>query len=354
MIGLAAPLLGAGWFGGAPLLGAVLRPVDVLGVVVIVVLLILAVALVSAEEALTRTNSVRIEGLAEAEPKRAARVERMLAEPEAVLNPLRLVVLIVQLTETTVAAWLANRFLAWPLALLVVAVNMALVFVVAEALPRTIGILHADRTALNLSGLVNTVTRFWPIRWLAGRLIALTNLIVPGSGLRQGPFSSAQELIALADAAVEDDVIEPQERDLIESVIEFSGTVVREVMVPRTDMTTVDRQVTVAEALETTSAAGFSRVPVVGDSVDDVVGLVYVKDLIRAELDGRPDQTVQPLLRPARFVPESKKVSELLPEMQQEQFHMAIAVDEYGGIAGLVTLEDLIEELVGEIFDEYD
>ncbi|MFV0526840.1 MAG: hemolysin family protein [Acidimicrobiales bacterium] len=358
MTGLGTPLLGAGagagLFGGTPLLGAAMRSVDVAGVVVIVILLVLSVALVAAEEALTRTNTVRIEALAEVEPKRAARVERMLAEPEAVLNPLRLVVLIVQLTETTVAAWLANRFLAWPLALLVVAFNMAVVFVVAEALPRTIGILHADRTALDLSGLVSAITRFRPIRWLAGRLIALTNLIVPGSGLRQGPFSSAQELIALADAAVEDDVIEPQERDLIESVIEFSGTVVREVMVPRTDMTTVDRQVTVAEALEVTSAAGLSRVPAVGDSIDDVVGLVYVKDLIRAELDGRPDQPVQPLLRPARFVPESKKVSELLQEMQREQFHMAIAVDEYGGIAGLVTLEDLIEELVGEIFDEYD
>jgi CBS domain containing-hemolysin-like protein len=137
-------------------------------------------------------------------------------------------------------------------------------------------------------------------------------------------------------------------------VIEFGATIVREVMVPRTDMTTVARDVSVADALEVTSAAGFSRVPAVGDNVDDVVGLVYVKDLIRAELDGRAGEKVERLMRPSRFVPETKKVAELLKEMQHEKFHMAIAVDEYGGIAGLVTLEDLIEELVGEIVDEYD
>ena len=278
----------------------------------------------------------------------------MLAEPEAVLNPLRLVVLIVQLVETTLVAVLAARYVSWPLVVVIVAVNVCVVFVVAEAMPRTLGILWPDRIALALSRPVAFLTRFLPIRLLAGALIAVTNLVVPGRGLRQGPFSSPEELIALADAAVEDDVLEKEERDLIESVIEFGGTTVREVMVPRTDMTTVRRTVTVAEALEVTSAAGFSRVPAVGDSVDDVVGLVYVKDLIRAELDGRPDKRVEELLRPSRFVPESKKVSELLREMQREQFHMAVAVDEYGGIAGLVTLEDLIEELVGEIVDEYD
>ena len=137
-------------------------------------------------------------------------------------------------------------------------------------------------------------------------------------------------------------------------MIEFGGTVVREVMVPRTDMITVEREVTVEEALEVSSVVGFSRVPVVGENIDDVVGLVYVKDLIRAELDDNAGQTVERLMRHAHFVPETKKVAELLREMQQDKFHMAIVVDEYGGVAGLVTLEDLIEELVGEIVDEYD
>jgi putative hemolysin len=327
---------------------------DVGALVAIVVLLALAVVLVAAEEALTRTSPVRIESIAGVHPKRAARLVRLLEDPGAVVNPLRLLVLAVQLAETTLVALVANRFLAWPVVVAVVALNVCLVYVVAEAVPRTLGILRADRVALALARPVELLARFPPIALLAGVLIRVTNIIVPGRGLRKGPFSSPEELIALADAAVEDDVLEQEERDLIESVIEFGGTVVREVMVPRTDMTTVDRDLTVAQALEVATAAGFSRVPAVGASVDDVVGLVYVKDLIRAELDGRPDQPVDTLLRPSRFVPETKKVSELLKEMQQEKFHMAVAVDEYGGIAGLVTLEDLIEELVGEIVDEYD
>ncbi|MCP3989997.1 MAG: HlyC/CorC family transporter [Actinomycetia bacterium] len=329
---------------------------DVVALAAAVILLLLAVALVAAEEALTRTNAVRAEVMFNNDPRRAARLIRILEEPEAVINPLRFVVLLVQLTETTLIATLANRFMSWPLTVVAVAINVCVVFVVAEAVPRTLGILRADRTALILAGPVELVARFAPIRLLANALISLTNVIVPGKGLREGPFSSALELIALADAAVEDDVIDQEERDLIESVIEFGGTIVREVMVPRTDMTTIPRHLTVEEALEVTSSVGYSRVPVLGDSVDDVVGLVYVKDLIRAELDGKPDQRVddEDLIRTSQFVPETKKVADLLKEMQSESFHMAMAVDEYGGIAGLVTLEDLIEELVGEIVDEYD
>ncbi|MEM9131726.1 MAG: hemolysin family protein [Actinomycetota bacterium] len=327
---------------------------DVLVLFAIGVLLLLAAVLVAAEEAFLRMNRVRVEVLAETEPARAARLQRIVDEPERVINPLRLVVLAVQLAETTLVALLANRFWPWPATLAAVVANVAVVYVVAEAVPRTMGILRTDRVALALARPVILVARFAPIRLLADVLIAVTNVIVPGRGLRQGPFSTPEELIAMADVAVEDDVLAKGERDLIESVIEFGGTVVREVMIPRTDMTTLTGDITIEEALEITSLAGFSRVPVVGESIDDVVGLIYVKDLIRAELDGSPDQTVGALMRPPRFVPESKKVSQLLTEMQQQKFHMAIAVDEYGGIAGLVTLEDLIEELVGEIVDEYD
>lgn len=335
-------------------LAAAFSGTDLAAVAVIVVLLALAAVLVAAEEAISRTSPVRIESLEGVNPRKAARLVRLLAEPEAVVNPLRLLVLILQLVETTLVALVAVRFLSWPLVVLVVALNACVVFVVAEAVPRTLGILRADRLALALVRPIELVADLLPVRLLAGALIAITNWVVPGKGLRKGPFSTAEELIALADAAVQDDVLEQEERDLIESVIEFGDTVVREVMVPRTDMTTIGRTATVADGLEVASAAGFSRLPAVGDSVDDVVGLVYVKDLIRAELDGHPDQSVETLLRPSRFVPETKKVAELLKEMQQEKFHMAVAVDEYGGIAGLVTLEDLIEELVGEIVDEYD
>ncbi len=327
---------------------------DAIALAAAIVLLGLAVVLVAAEEALDRFSRVRAESLIEAEPKRARRLARLLEAPEATRNPLRLIILSAQLVEAVLVALLAGRLLSTPWMVAVIAINTIVVFVVAETVPRTMAILHTERVALSAAAPVDLLLRLAPVRMLARGLIGLTNGIVPGGGLRTGPFALPEELIAFADAAVEDEVIEQNERDLIESVIEFGATIIREVMVPRTDMTTLDRGVSVEEALELASTAGFSRFPVVGQNVDDIVGLVYVKDLIRAELDGRPDQPIGGLLRATWFVPETKKAADMLQEMQDEKFHMAVAVDEYGGIAGLVTLEDLIEELVGEIVDEYD
>jgi len=145
-----------------------------------------------------------------------------------------------------------------------------------------------------------------------------------------------------------------EERALVDSIIDFGDTVVREVMVPRPDMVTVDAHFRAADVIEVMLLNGYSRLPACGSSIDDVVGLVYAKDLMRAERDGLQDRPVSEMLRPASYVPETKRLPELLREMQQHQFHMAVVVDEYGGTAGLVTLEDIIEELVGEIVDEYD
>jgi len=336
------------------MIAAALQAGDVVALTAAAVLLLLAVLLVAAEEAFDRLTVVRAQALSEQAPKQAERLAALLVEPESTRNPLRLIIHTAQLVQVVLVALVASRLFSAPVAAALVALDIAVAFVVAEAVPRTVAILHTDRVGLLAAGPVALLLRLGPIRLVARALIGTTNWIVPGSGLRTGPFSIPEELIAYADAAVEDAVIEQAERDLIESVIEFGDTIVREVMVPRTDMTTVERQRTVAEALEVTSTAGFSRVPVVGESVDDIVGLVYVKDLIRAELDGGTELTVEGLLRPTWFVPETKKVADLLQEMQKQKFHMAVAVDEYGGIAGLVTLEDLIEELVGEIVDEYD
>ena len=329
--------------------------VETLATVAAVLLLLFVAITVAAEEAFARSSTARAASLTDNAPRRAARLERLLSLPDdTVRNPLRLLVVMAQLLQSALVAILAVGLLSQPWSTVVIGVNLVVVFVLGEAVPRTLAILNVDRVALSLARPIGLLLRIAPIRLLARTLIGLTNIIVPGRGLRQGPFALPEELIALADAAVEDEVIEPAERDLIESVIEFGGTIVREVMVPRTDMTTVDRDVKAADALEISSIVGFSRVPVVGENIDDVVGLVYVKDLIRAELDDNTDRTVDQLLRRAHFVPETKKVAELLKEMQQDKFHMAIVVDEYGGVAGLVTLEDLIEELVGEIVDEYD
>jgi CBS domain containing-hemolysin-like protein len=232
--------------------------------------------------------------------------------------------------------------------------NVAVVFVVAEAAPKTWALQHTDRAALIAAKPVRVLALLPPLRLLSRGLIGLTNVLLPGKGLKEGPYVTEDELLALAEAAVEEEVIQEGERELIESIIEFGDTVVREVMVPRTDMITIDTTFRVTDALEVMLLHGFSRVPVCGTGIDDVVGVIFAKDLMRCERDGKGDIAVTEVMRAAMFVPETKRVSELLPEMQAEQTHMAIVVDEYGGTAGLVTLEDLIEELVGEIVDEFD
>lgn len=174
--------------------------------------------------------------------------------------------------------------------------------------------------------------------------------------LRRAPASavSEDELMALTEAAVESDAIEAGERDMIESALALGDTVVREVMVPRTDMVCAAGSMTVAAALELAIDRGLSRLPVSGGDIDDIIGLALLKDLARAERSGRGSQPVEASMRRATFVPETKRVGELLQEMRTAGGHLAVVVDEYGGTAGLVTLEDLVEELVGEIVDEFD
>ncbi|MCB1039252.1 MAG: HlyC/CorC family transporter, partial [Acidimicrobiales bacterium] len=233
-------------------------------------------------------------------------------------------------------------------------VNVGIAFVFAEVAPKTWALQHTDRAALASARPVKLLADFAPLRLLSRGLIGFTNVILPGKGLKQGPFVSEEELLAVAAEAAEAASIEHDERRLIESIIEFGDTVVREVMVPRPDMVCVENDFRVADVMEVVLLNGYSRVPVLGEGIDDVIGLVFAKDLMRAERDGRVDEPVGNLVRPAKAVPETKSVSELLREMQADKFHMAIVIDEYGGTAGLVTLEDLIEELVGEIVDEFD
>ena len=185
-------------------------------------------------------------------------------------------------------------------------------------------------------------------------LIGLANIIMPGKGLKQGPFVSEQELLGIVEAAADEDVIEHEERQLIESIIEFGDTVAREVMVPRPDIVFVHVDDTVSAALDVAIEKGYSRLPVLQEDEDDVVGVAYTKDLMKAERAGQGQMRSGELARSVRFVPENKPVAHLMREMQAEKFHMAMVADEYGGLAGLVTLEDCLEELVGDIVDEYD
>jgi putative hemolysin len=319
----------------------------------VVVLFFTSMLLALAETALVRTSKPKAQALAEGGDKRGSTLLALVSD-QGWLNPVLLVALAAQLVQSTLLGVLAARLLG-PLGVVAVTVvNVTLFFIFAEVAPKTWAIQHTERAALRVATPVRALAAFPPLRLLSSLLIRITNVILPGKGLVRGPYVSEEELLAVADLALEEEVIEAEERRMIESVIEMGDTVVREIMVPRTDMVTVTSEFRIADAMEVVILNGYSRLPVTGTGVDDIVGVVLAKDLMRAERDGGEDRLVSELLRPAQHVPETKRVSELLREMQQERFHMAIVVDEYGGTAGLVTLEDIIEELLGEIVDEFD
>jgi CBS domain containing-hemolysin-like protein len=331
---------------------AVMTTVDLWLLVVVVVLIGVAGVLALAETSLTRMSRARASALVDQGVKGAERVLSIVENIERDLNSVYLSVNIVQTVQAALTGVLAARLFGSLGVVIGIAVNVVVVFVVAEAAPKTWALQHTERAAILTAPLVQTVGRV--LRLLAKALIGVANVILPGKGLRRGPFVTEEELIALAGEAAEAGGIEESERRLIESIIRFGDTVAREIMVPRTDMVAMQADYQVTDMVEVAILNGMSRFPVYGEGVDDVIGVVYAKDLVRSERDGGGGQPVRALMRPAFYVPETKRVAELMAEMQLSHTHMAIVVDEYGGTAGLVTLEDLLEELVGDINDEFD
>ncbi|MDP8938451.1 MAG: hemolysin family protein [Actinomycetota bacterium] len=327
---------------------------QVLMLVAVVGLIMTAAFLAMAETSLTRTSRVKAISLVEEKRRGANALLHLVEHPERFLNPVLLLVLLCHLVAATLVGILSeDLFGPWGV-VAAVAFEVVVIFVLAEALPKTYAVQHADRASLLVAPIVSLIVRIPGVRLLSSALIGLSNVLIPGRGLKKGPFVSEEELLAMADVAVEEDVIEREERQLIHSIIEFGDTVVREVMVPRPDMVAVEARASVSDAMELVMSAGYSRIPVYEQGIDDIAGILYAKDLMKAVREGRADEQVRELKRPARFVPETKRVAELMPEMQKSKTHMAIVVDEHGGTAGIVTLEDLLEELVGEIVDEYD
>ena len=326
---------------------------DIALLAVITVLLIMVGLLALAETGLLRMSRPKALALAE-EGRRGADVLLKLVEhPERFLNPILLMVLLCQLVAATLVGVVASHAFGGLGVAVATTFEVIVVFVFFEAAPKNFAVRHVERAALFAAPFVSALIRFPPVRLVSGALIGLSNLIIPGQG-SAAPFVSEEELLAMADVAVEEEVIEREERALIHSIIEFGDTVVREVMVPRPDMVAVEGGDRVGDVIEVAITAGYSRIPVYEQGIDDIIGVVYTKDLMRAEREGKTGLQVRTLVREAHFVPETKRVAELMREMQGQKFHMAIVVDEYGGTAGLVTLEDLIEELVGEIVDEFD
>lgn len=330
------------------------RSTDTILVIIILVLVALSAFLALAETSLVRMSRAKAMAL-EAEGRRGAGVlVGLVRHPEKFLNPILLLVLVCQLVAATLVGVISDHVFGALGVAVATAFEVVVIFVLGEAAPKNWAVRHPERAALWAAPVVQGVIRFPPVRVLAGLLIGISNLILPGSKGGRTHFLSERELLAMTDMAVEEDVIEGEERALIRSIIEFGDTVAREVMVPRPDMVAVTGRDRVADVIEVAMAAGYSRIPVYENGIDDVVGVVYTKDLMRADRDGKEHLVVRELVREAHFVPETKAVADLMREMQVDKFHMAIVVDEYGGTAGLVTLEDLIEELVGEIVDEFD
>jgi CBS domain containing-hemolysin-like protein len=340
---------------------------DIWLLVMVAVLVVVSGLFSSAEAALSSFSKARAEEVAAEQRPGAQRLLTVVTDPARYMNTalfLRLLneigaivlatVVMVDLiaTRDPVSEEVTGRW--WAVAatvLLMVAVS----FVVVGVGPRTIGRQHSERVALLSAGPVIALTRvFGPIAQL---LILVGNAITPGRGFSEGPFASEAELRELVDLAEASSVIESGEREMIHSVFELGDTIVREVMVPRTDVVFIERHKTLRQAMSLALRSGYSRIPVVGENLDDIVGFAYLKDLTKRVFDrheAEQTERVESVMRPVLYVPDSKPVDELLREMQAKRKHVAVVVDEYGGTAGLVTIEDVLEEIVGEITDEYD
>ena len=317
-------------------------------------LLLVAALLGAAQAALSRITlptSLKLE----AEGRRGSgALVRLTEEPATTANILALLTLLSQAAGVALITVVSLAVLDAPWAVLLAAVGGAvLLYVGAEVAPKTVALQRAESAALSLAPVVAPLARvFGPV---AGVLIRVGNAIAPGRGLEAGPFVTEDQLRAMIDAAESDEVIESSERAMIHSIFELGDTMVREIMVPRPDMVMVSVEESLHKVLDVILEAGHSRIPVYRDSRDQIVGLLYAKDALRRlHAGGDEEGPWGDLLRPAHFVPELKPVDALLRELQAKKIHLAVVVDEYGTTAGLVTIEDILEEIVGEIVDEYD
>ncbi|WP_017935628.1 hemolysin family protein [Nocardioides sp. Iso805N] len=327
-------------------------------VVAAIVLVVLAGLFSAADAALASFSHARAEELVDERRAGARRLLALVADPPRYLNTVLLLRLLCEISAIVIVALLVRDWYgdAGPATYATaIAVMLVISFVAIGVAPRTIGRQHNERVALLAAAPVFAVTTvLGPIPQL---LILVGNALTPGRGFREGPFSTETELRELVDLAEASNVIEGDERSMIHSVLELGDTVAREVMVPRGDVLFVERHKNIRQTLSLFLRSGFSRMPVIDESLDHIVGMAYLKDIVKRDFDA-PEaeftERVDELMRPVMWVPESKPVDDLLAEMQQRRQHVAVVVDEYGGTAGVITIEDILEEIVGEITDEYD
>ncbi|MER7171075.1 hemolysin family protein [Streptomyces mesophilus] len=325
----------------------------ILGVIALVIVAWLASC---AEAGLARVSSFRAAEAVRQGRRGSAKLEQVAADPTRYLNVALLVRVACEMAAAALVTYACLREFdeTWQALAVAIGVMVLVSYVAVGVSPRTIGRQHPLNTATASAYVLLPLARIMgPIPRL---LILIGNALTPGKGFRRGPFASEAELRAMVDLAEQESLIEDDERRMVHSVFELGDTLVREVMVPRTDLIVIERYKTIRQALTLALRSGFSRIPVTGESEDDVVGMVYLKDLARKTHINRDAESelVSTAMRPASFVPDTKNAGDLLREMQQDRNHVAVVIDEYGGTAGIVTIEDILEEIVGEITDEYD
>jgi len=323
----------------------------------VALLLLFAGFLAGSESAINSISRVFVEEL-EIKSSRAAKwVQRVIKDPARYLNVILLVRKACELTATVIVAnsfvsLFESNFVALTSA---VALMVVLSYVVVGVGPRTLAKQNSGRWIIpSCFVAVIMATVMSPITAI---LIAIGNAITPGKGFKSGPFANEAELRDLVDQAHERGLVEESEHEMIHSVFELGDTLVRELMVPRTEMVWIEGNKNLRQGLSLALRSGFTRIPVIGENLDSILGIAYVKDLARRTheyRDSELSELVKDHLRKATFVPETKTAADLLKEMQRDQIHLAIVIDEYGGTAGLITIEDILEEIVGEIADEYD
>ncbi len=323
---------------------------------VAVLLVVVAWLAACAEAGLARTTRFRAEEAVRSGRRGSAKLMAVAADPTRYLNVALLVRVACEMASGVLVTYvfLGEFDRTWEALVLSMAVMVLVSYVAVGVSPRTIGRQHPVNTATAAAYVLLPLARVMgPIPQL---LILLGNALTPGKGFRKGPFASEAELRAMVDLAEKESLIEDDERRMVHSVFELGDTLVREVMVPRTDLVVIERGKTIRQALTLALRSGFSRIPVTGESEDDIVGIVYLKDLARKTHISRDAESelVSTAMRPAVFVPDTKNAGDLLREMQVQRNHCAVVIDEYGGTAGIVTIEDILEEIVGEITDEYD
>ena len=325
-------------------------------VLLAVVAVVLAFAVSAGEAALARSSRVRAGELLEEKRAGAKALLRVVGDRAAYLALLAFLRVFAETTAAVMVTFVVVNELdqTWSTFAIAIAIMTVVSFVVVGVSPRTLGAQHSTKVALIAAPIAVWLRRILgPVSRL---LVLLGNAVTPGRGFRDGPFESESELRYLVDVARDSSVIEAEERRMIHSVFELGDTLTREVMVPRTDMVVIDHDKTCRHGLNLMLRSGYSRVPVVGEDTDDILGILYLKDVARRTTHDPNGNAVlvTEVMRPPTFVPESKPADALLKDMQRDQVHVTIVIDEYGGTAGLVTIEDILEEIVGEIADEYD